>query len=221
MALSTLAAVAAALSSLVTPIVVTAQRPAASGFALDPADPCNISTPHHRVARVAPAVVHHPRVHHHHRHIVKVKAVAVHHAPLPFRVANHHLVKATPPPNCSSAEGGAMISLIPPAGAGLPALNLGTPDSLLIPSVYPELPYTESETDTYDYGGGYPYGGGDFPFPFGGGVFPAGGGSPPRPGTTTPTIPVTAAPEPSTWALLILGLLMIGVTLRRQKSSRV
>jgi hypothetical protein len=67
--------------------------------------------------------------------------------------------------------------------------------------------------------GGVPGGPGGPPIP----VFGGGGGFPPPPPVVPPVVtpPVAAVPEPSTWAMLILGFGLVGAVLRRQGARAV
>lgn len=60
-----------------------------------------------------------------------------------------------------------------------------------------------------------PPGGGIFVPPGGGGSSPPGGGTPPGQPPEQP--PVPAVPEPSTWAMLLIGFGMTGWAMRRQR----
>lgn len=59
--------------------------------------------------------------------------------------------------------------------------------------------------------------GGPGTVPGGGGVIPGGGGGGGG-GTNPGTPPTTSVPEPSTWAMLILGFLSIGAAMRRRRT---
>ena len=65
-------------------------------------------------------------------------------------------------------------------------------------------------------GGGFLPGGG---FPSGGGFPPGGGNLPPPPPPPPP--PPSAVPEPSTWALMLLGFWGIGSSLRRRPKTLI
>lgn len=80
-------------------------------------------------------------------------------------------------------------------------------------------------SDSLPGGSGAPGGAGSGPggsLPGAGGSLPGGGGGT-APVVTTPTTPVTppvsAVPEPASWAMMILGLAFIGGILRRQRSE--
>jgi hypothetical protein len=70
-------------------------------------------------------------------------------------------------------------------------------------------------------GGGGPGGGGGGPGGGGGGPGGGGGGPPPPPPPPPPPTPTpfSAVPEPGTWAMMLLGFGMIGLTLRRRRAA--
>ncbi len=193
----------AAAAVIVSTIVVTAKTPAPDPSADTPhtleAPPCG-SSPVHRHAQAV-------RRRSKHTHPV--------HAALPYRVVNHHLVKATPAPGCQLGGPVTMTLWSPePSADLLPALAIGPVDELTVPPVEQEV-----ADDLGDQGGaGYGYGPAPFgfaPFPSGGGVAGGGGG---RGGT--PGLPVISpSPEPESWALMLFGLAFIGLPFRWRKQG--
>ena len=96
----------------------------------------------------------------------------------------------------------------PPA----PAIPMGTETPLFTAAGGPP----PVEVTTAAPGGGPP-GLSNIPLPGGGGGSGGGGFTPPTVAATpsVPTVPVAPVPEPGTWAMMILGLAMIGRALRR------
>ncbi|WP_246450666.1 PEPxxWA-CTERM sorting domain-containing protein [Sphingomonas rhizophila] len=116
----------------------------------------------------------------------------------------------------SSASWPAVAKTLPPA---MPQAVEGSP--FLPPEAPPEFqlasfaPGSISPPVTFGGGGGSGGGGGGGCCGSGGG----GGGNTPTDNPGTP--PVPAVPEPSTWAMLLIGFGAIGSALRRQRRERI
>ncbi len=93
---------------------------------------------------------------------------------------------------------------------------LSTPAIVAPPEATPDFGLSGGGTDVGGFGCGCGGGGGEaFPNPVSGG-----GGGAPAPPVKTPPGPITAAPEPRTWLLMILGVGLCAAALGRARRAR-
>jgi len=99
---------------------------------------------------------------------------------------------------------------------GAPMVALNGPPAFAPVETTPDFGLCGGDIDSGGGGGGWGGGGGEaFPNPVTGGV--GGGGVITGPGTSSGA--VSAAPEPQTWMLMILGVGLCGAALRRNRRT--
>ena len=171
--------------------------------------------PVHRVIRHAP----HKTVHHRHRHPIS-------HRPADRRAVLHRVTYASPLCAKRSEVINDMLGLPEYDVTQPPIVADSTPDNL--PAFIDVSPVFGPDTG----GGGGPTGPGPVIIPPIGPIFPPGPGpiiigppGPPGPPVTPPGPPVTPpvvsnAPEPSSWATMLMGMALIGGSVRRRRATR-